>query len=197
MKKIAIYCRVSTTEQTTSNQRLSLEKYSKEKGYEYDVYEEVMSSRKTRPVKQELLNKLRKGEYEAVLVYKLDRWARSSSELIMDVAELVKKGIGFISISDNLDFTSATGKLHFQILSAFAEFERELIRERTIEGLKRVKSQGKILGRPEGAKDKSKRKKSGYILREAEKRKKLDEGKGNFKPINQYIDEGVLPKNTK
>src|ERR1035437_1715389 len=180
MKKTAIYMRVSTTDQTNSNQRISLERYARERDLEFDVYEEVMSSRKTRPVKQELLNKLRKGEYETVLVYKLDRWARSSSELIMDVAELVKKGIGFISISDNLDFTTATGKLHFQILSAFAEFERELIRERTIEGLRRVKSQGKKLGRPDGAKDKSKRKTSGYILREAGKRKKKDESKGSF-----------------
>ena len=181
--------RVSTTDQTNSNQRISLERYARERDLEFDVYEEVMSSRKTRPVKQELLNKLRKGEYETVLVYKLDRWARSSSELIMDVAELVKKGIGFISISDNLDFTTATGKLHFQILSAFAEFERELIRERTIEGLRRVKSQGKKLGRPDGSKDKGKRKTSGYVLREAGKRKKKDESKGSFKPINDYIDK--------
>lgn len=188
MKKTAIYMRVSTTDQTNSNQRMSLERYARERGLEYDVYEEVMSSRKTRPVKQELLNKLRKGEYENVLVYKLDRWARSSSELIMDVAELVKKGVGFVSISDNLDFTTATGKLHFQILSAFAEFERELIRERTIEGLRRVKSQGKKLGRPDGSKDKGKRKTSGYILREAGKRKRKDESNGNYKPINEYID---------
>ncbi len=189
--------RVSTTDQTTLNQKISLEKYANEKGLTYDLYEEVMSSRKTRPVKAELLNKLRKGEYETILVYKLDRWARSSSELIMDVSELIKKGIGFISISDNLDFTTATGKLHFQILSAFSEFERELIRERTIEGLKRVKSQGKKLGRPDGAKDKGKRKTSGYILREAGKRKKIDENKGSFKPINEYIDRDALPVRTK
>jgi putative DNA-invertase from lambdoid prophage Rac len=188
MKKTAIYMRVSTTDQTNSNQLVSLKRYARERGLEYDIYEEVMSSRKTRPVKQELLNKLRKGEYECVLVYKLDRWARSSSELIMDVAELVKKGIGFISISDNLDFTTATGKLHFQILSAFAEFERELIRERTIEGLKRVKQSGKKLGRPEGSKDKGRRKTSGYVLREANKRKKEDENKGSFKPIGEYIN---------
>ena len=189
MKKVALYCRVSSNVQVNINQKLSLEKYANEKGLEYDIYEEVMSSRKTRPVKQELLNKLRKGEYECVLVYKLDRWARSSSELILDVSELIKKNIGFVSISDNLDFTTATGKLHFQILSAFAEFERELIRERTIEGLKRVKLQGKTLGRPEGSKDKGRRKTSGYVLREANKRKLEDESKGNFKPIDYYINK--------
>ena len=148
---------------------------------------ETESSRKTRPVKADLLNMLRNKEYSAVVVYKLDRWARSSSELILDVTELVKKGIGFISISDNLDFSTATGKLHFHILSAFAEFERELIRERTIEGLKRAKSQGKALGRPKGSKDVKQRRKSGYILRQAKKRKSIADTSGNFQPIENFI----------
>jgi len=117
------------------------------------------------------LAKLRKKEYDSVVVYKLDRWARSSTELILDTKELLDKGIGFISVSDNLDFTTATGKLHFQILSAFAEFERELIRERTIQGLQRVKAQGyKFTGRPKGSKDKRKRKNEGYLAREEKKR---------------------------
>ena len=194
MNKVAIYCRVSTSEQTTSNQRISLEKWAHEKSLSFDIFEEVMSSRKTRPVKQNLLMKLRNKEYDAVVVYKLDRWARSSSELIMDVSELIKKGIGFISISDNLDFTTATGKLHFQILSAFAEFERELIRERTIEGLKRAKSQGKIAGRPKGSKDSTERKKSGYIIREANKRKNVDEQMGTYRPLEEYIDNRISVK---
>ena len=67
--------------------------------------------------------------------------------------------IEFISIFDNLDFGTTSGKLHFQILSAFAEFERELIRERTIEGLKRSRAQGKKPGRPQGRKDSKPRKK--------------------------------------
>ena len=106
----------------------------------------------------------------------------------MDTKELLDKGIGFISISDNLDFSSAAGKLHFAILSAFAEFERELIRERTIEGLRRAKMQGKHAGRPKGSKDTKKRKKSGYILREANKRKMLDEGNGIHKAVEVYLN---------
>ncbi|MFP4555560.1 MAG: recombinase family protein [Bacteroidales bacterium] len=101
--------------------------------------------------------------------------------------ELIDKGVRFISISDSLDFGTAAGKLQFQILSAFAEFERELIRERTIEGLKRAKQQGKQAGRPKGSKDTKKRKKSGYILREAKKRQKLDEGNGTNKSIEAYL----------
>jgi DNA invertase Pin-like site-specific DNA recombinase len=187
MTKIALYCRVSTSDQTCENQRLRLVEWAERKGDTYDVFTETESTRKSRPVKQELMNKLRKNEYSAVCVFKLDRWARSSTELILDVTELTKKGIGFISLSDNLNFDTAAGKLQFQILSAFAEFERELIRERTIEGLKRAKVQGKLLGRPLGAKDNKRRKRSGYMLREANKRKLKDQEQGNFAPIENYI----------
>ena len=170
--RIALYSRVSTNKQTNLNQIHRLVDYATQKGIEFDLYEEVESSRKTRPVKQDLLKKLRNGEYESVVVYKLDRWARSSTELILEVQELIDKKIGFLSVSDNLDFNSSMGKLHFHILSAFAEFERNLISERTKEGLARVKMQGiKKLGRPKGSKDSKPRPKSGYYVREANKRK--------------------------
>jgi DNA invertase Pin-like site-specific DNA recombinase len=188
MKHIALYQRVSTATQTTDNQKIRLVEFAERNGYTYDIYEEVESTRKTRPVKQALLAKLRKGCYDSVVVYKLDRWARSSTELILDTKELLDKNIGFISISDNLDFSTASGKLHFQILSAFAEFERELIRERTIEGLRRAKIQGKVAGRPKGSKDGKQRKKSGYILREARKRQLVDSESGTFKSIENYLD---------
>jgi len=191
--RVALYCRVSTDKQTTENQKLRLVEYAEQNGYEYEVFDEVESTRKTRPVKQALLSKLRAKEFDAVVVYKLDRWARSSTELILDTKELIDKSIGFVSISDNLDFSTASGKLHFQILCAFAEFERSLISERTREGLNRAKQQGKKLGRPKGSKDKIKgaRRKSGYVLREANKRKTLDELKGIHKYIESYIDKKV------
>ncbi len=190
-KKVALYCRVSTTggKQSTENQRVRLEEYAKSKGWEYDIFEEMESTRKTRPVKQALLQKLRMGEYTDVIVFKLDRWARSSSELILDTKEIIDKGIGFSSLTDNLDFNSASGKLHFQILSAFAEFERELIRERTIEGIRRAKRNGKSLGRPPGSKDKKKRRKSGYILREAQKKQSQDSDRGINKGIEDYLNK--------
>lgn len=186
-KKIALYGRVSTSEQNLENQKIRLLQYATERKLPFDLFEETESTRKTRPVKQELLAKLRKGDYAAVVVYKLDRWARSSTELILDTKELIDKGIGFISLSDNLDFSTASGKLHFQILSAFAEFERELIRERTIEGLIRARNQGKLGGRPKGSKDTYKRRRSGYIIREASKRKTAEENNGIFKQVNEYI----------
>lgn len=185
--KVAIYCRVSTTEQNNTNQELRLIEYCKQMNWVYDIFREVESSRKTRPVKQALLTMLRNKEYDAIIVYKIDRYARSSAELILEVKELLDKGVSFISISDNLDFSTAAGKLHFQILSVFADFERELIRERTIEGLKRTKMQGTKLGRPKGSKDAKPRPKSGYFIREASKRKATDVSKGIFKEIKSYI----------
>ena len=131
MPHLALYCRVSLSNgtQTTENQKNRLVDYAEKDGYTFNLYEETESTRKTKPIKQALLQKLRNKEYDAVVVYKLDRWARSSTELILDTKELIDKGIGFISISDNIDFGTPSGKLHFAILSAFAEFERELIHE--------------------------------------------------------------------
>jgi putative DNA-invertase from lambdoid prophage Rac len=191
IKKVALYCRVSTNKQTNENQKIRLLQYASDIAYKFDLYEEVESSRKTRPVKQELLMKLRKGEYSSIVVYKLDRFARSSRELILEIQELVDKGIGFISISDNLDFSSSMGRLHFQILAAFAEFERSLISERTKEGIERTKLQGTILGRPKGSKDSKPRPKSGYLMREVNKRKSKDEEKGNFKSVESYIAKTI------
>ena len=187
LRKVAIYCRVSTQEQDTENQRIRLIEYANQKGWQYDVYTEVQSTRKTRPVKSELMAKLRDHKYDGVLIFKLDRWARSSTELILEVRELIEKGITFISVTDNLDFSTAAGKLHFQILSAFAEFERDLIRERTIEGIRRARLKGKQPGRPKGSKDKKKRRKAGYLLREANKRKTQDQSNGLYKGIENYL----------
>ena len=186
--KSALYCRVSTSKQTTENQKVRLLQYGIDHNLKYDLFDEIESTRKTRPVKQELLHHLRKGDYKEVIVYKLDRWARSSRELILEIQELIDKGVRFVSISDNLDFSTSSGRLHFQILAAFAEFERSLISDRTKEGLARTKQQGTQLGRPVGVKDSKPRPKSGYILREAKKRKIVDEGKGTFNSINNYLN---------
>jgi len=189
MGKYALYARISTVDQSTSSQRDVLMTFAKEKGYDYDIYDEVESTRRTRPVKQSLLQKLRNGEYAGVIVYKIDRWARSSTELILEIKELVDKGIAFVSVSDQLDFSTATGRLHFQILAVFAEFERSLISERTRLALKRKKeNEGVRLGRPKGSKDKKPRRKSGYVLRHANEKQKADSQNGIHKPIEDYLN---------
>ncbi len=188
-QKIALYCRVSTNKQTNENQHERLYQYASDNGFEYDLFEEIESTRKTRPIKQELLHKLRKGQYSHVVVYKLDRWARSTRELLLEVQELTDKGVGFVSITDSLNFSSSSGRLHFQILAAFSEFERSLISERTREGIARTKMNGKTLGRPKGSKDSKQRPKSGYFIREANKRMKLQEKQGQYKSIELYLNE--------
>jgi putative DNA-invertase from lambdoid prophage Rac len=186
-RKVALYCRVSTNKQNNENQKIRLQQYAADKMLDCDFYEEVESTRKTRPVKAELLKRLRNGDYSQVIVYKLDRFARSFSELILDVQELVNKGVGFISLTENLDFSTSSGQLQFRIMSAFANFERDIISERTKEGIARTRAKGTVLGRPKGKKDSAPRKTSGYILREANKRKREDEAKGVFQSIEAYI----------
>jgi DNA invertase Pin-like site-specific DNA recombinase len=150
--KVALYCRVSKKdEQTPENQRLILEEYAKKSGWEYMVFVESSTSRETRPLKQILMQSLREKKYDAVCVLKLDRWARSLQELVMDVTELYERGIPFISIRDGIDLSTPTGKLYFHIMASFAEFERDLIRERTMDGLARARAKGITLGRPRKA----------------------------------------------
>ena len=189
MNRFALYLRVSTLDQTNENQKVRLIEFATQKGFEFEIFEEIESSRRTRPVKQVLLQKLRNGEYAGVIVHKIDRWARSSTELILEIKELVDKGITFISVSDNLDFSTATGRLHFHILAIFAEFERSLISERTKLALRRKKEvEGVRLGRPRGSKDKKERRKSGYILRHAREKQEMDSRNGIKKPIEEYIN---------
>ena len=149
--KVAIYCRVSREDLTAENQKIKLIEHAKMKGWDYEVFEETESSRKTRPIKEEILSKIRKGEFDGVLIYKLDRWARSLQELIMNVTEITNRGKQFISITQPFDTTSSSGMLMMQILGAFAEFEREIIRERTYAGLDRARAKGIKLGRPRKA----------------------------------------------
>jgi putative DNA-invertase from lambdoid prophage Rac len=146
--KVAVYIRVSRRDLNPQNQLYVLMQHVNQKGWDYEVFEEIESTRKTRPVKQQLMQKLRAKRFKALLIYKLDRWARSLQELIMDIDELTNKGVEFIVLTQPIDTSSAQGRLFLQILAAFAEFEREIIRERTIAGLDRARAQGKKLGRP-------------------------------------------------
>lgn len=161
--KVAIYIRVSRSDLNLDNQRIKLEEYAKQKGWDFQTFEEKESTRKTRPVKLEVMNKLRCGDFQGVLVYKLDRWARSLQELIMDVTELKNRNRDFIVLTQPIDTTNSAGMLMFQILGAFAEFEREMIRERTLIGLDRARAQGKKLGRPFGWRKKKGVKQGGSI----------------------------------
>ncbi len=145
--KVAIYCRVSTEEQTTENQILPLVNYAERMGWEYELFKETESSRKTRPIQWGLYNKLLRKEFDGLLIYKFDRWARSLKELVEHIEKLLEKNISVYSYTENIDLNTSMGRAMFHIISAFAQLERDIIRERTLAGLARARAKGKILGR--------------------------------------------------
>lgn len=146
--KAAIYVRTSKTEQVLANQLNPLIKYVLREGWEYKLFQEQESTRKRRPIQDKLYRSLMRKEFDVLLVFKFDRWARSVRELVTHLEDFESKGVRFISLKEAIDLGTATGKLMFQIIAAMAEFERELIRERTIAGLERARAEGKTLGRP-------------------------------------------------
>ena len=160
--KVAIYVRTSKRDQNPENQEIQLIEHCKRNKWEYVIFREQESTRNTRPIKQHILSEIRKGKYSGVLIWKLDRWARSLQELIMDIDSITSKHKDFIVYTQPIDTTNASGRLFMQILGAFAEFEREIIRERTIAGLERAKAKGIKLGRPR-IKDKIKQGGISYI----------------------------------
>ncbi|MDQ3819364.1 MAG: recombinase family protein, partial [Acidobacteriota bacterium] len=110
--------------------------------------EEVASGGKQRPKREELLKAARRREVDAIVVWKLDRWGRSLADLIASLAELRDLGIPFISLTEALDFTTSAGRAMVGLLSVFAEFERDMIRERVKAGIAQARAEGKKHGRP-------------------------------------------------
>lgn len=135
-------------EQTTANQVIPLVEYCKRMSYDYEIFSEVESSRKTRPIQYELYNRLLRKEFDGLIIYRFDRWARSTKELLEHIENLHNKGIIIYSYSENIDLSSSIGRAMLTIISAFAQLERDIIRERTLAGLNRARALGKTLGRP-------------------------------------------------
>ena len=136
------YARVSTLEQDTSLQIDALEQAGCER-----IFRDKVSGAKTeRPGLQEALDFLRKGD--SLVVWRLDRLGRSLKHLLETVSLLEERGIGFRSLQEAIDTTTSGGRLIFHIFGALAEFERNLIRERTLAGLRAARARGRKGGRP-------------------------------------------------
>jgi len=142
------YARVSTIEQNLDLQIIDL----KQKGCEKIFEEKVSGSKVERPVFENMISNLRKGDI--LVVWKLDRLGRSLKDLLEIVNDLQEKGIEIISMKENIDTTSTTGKLIFSIFGALAEYEKDLIRERTMAGLNAARARGKTGGRKKLLNDK-------------------------------------------
>lgn len=142
------YARVSTKDQDTRLQTDALQKAGCER-----VFEETASgAQRDRPELAAVLSHLRSGD--VLVVWKLDRLARSVRQLVETIEDLSSRGIGFVSLTEAIDTTSPGGRLVFHVFGALAEFERELIRERTNAGLQSAKARGVQLGRPKSLNDK-------------------------------------------
>ncbi len=150
-KKVAIYVRVSTKDQSVDMQLNDLERYSRERGYEiYKIYQDngVSGTKETRPALNELMNDVRKRKIDVVLVWRFDRFARSTKHLVDALYEFRSLGIDFISYQENIDTSSPLGEAIFTIISAMSKLERDIIAERVKGGLRRAKAKGRKLGRP-------------------------------------------------
>lgn len=148
--KVAIYVRVSTNEQSTQLQLIDLQKYVEVRGWEaYSIYEDhATGTNDRRPNLKRLLEDARKRKFDIVLCWKLDRFFRSLKDLVNTLQYLTDCGVQFISLKDNIDLSTATGRLMVHILAAFGEFEASLIKERVVAGLRNARSKGVRLGRP-------------------------------------------------
>ena len=157
--KVAIYVRVSTQDQDTEKQLKICQEYCNIKGWEvFKIYSDVISgSKESRPEFNSLLDDLRHYKFRMVVVTKLDRMGRSLKHLISLLDEFKTKSVEFVAVTQNIDTSSSIGRLQWQILGAFAEYERTIISERTKEGLRFAKNVGKR------GKDKKPRKSRGKL----------------------------------
>lgn len=149
-KRVAIYLRVSTNDQNCDLQRSELEKYIESRGWHvHHIYEDVgTGTNGNRPALKQLLLDARSRKFDTLICWKLDRLFRSLKDVVLTLQELDELGIEFISLKDNLDFSTSTGKLLFHVIAAFGEFEASIIRERVKAGLETARKKGKTLGRP-------------------------------------------------
>jgi DNA invertase Pin-like site-specific DNA recombinase len=156
--RAAIYARVSTANhgQDASLQTRELREYCERRGVEIAgeyVDVGVSGSKDSRPELNRLMADAKQRRFDAVCVWKLDRFGRSLRHLVNALADLEALGVSFVSLKDNLDLSTPSGRLMFQIIGAMAEFERSLIQERVRAGLRNARAKGKRLGRPRAAVD--------------------------------------------
>lgn len=153
MKRIAIYYRVSTADQTTEPQRLELNDYCRRRGWTADLNEysdKISGAKWSRVGLDALMRDVRKGKIDVVLCAKLDRLGRSLPHLAQLLGEMDAHRCALVCASQGIDTTddNPAGRLQVHVLMAVAEFERSLIRERTKAGLVAARARGSVLGRP-------------------------------------------------
>jgi len=150
MFRVGLYARVSTHDQKTLPLQIrAMREYAAKRGWEIAVQiKEVGSGAVERELREKLMAAARRREIDVVLVWRLDRWGRSLADLVVTLKELSELGVGFVSLTEALDLTTPTGRAMAGLLSVFAEFEHEILRERIRAGIAEARLKGKSLGRP-------------------------------------------------
>jgi len=151
--RAGLYARVSTQDQQTlPMQSRAMREYAARRGWTIAMQvKEVGSGAAQRQRREELMEAARRREIDVVVVWRLDRWGRSVTDLLATLQELAHLGVGFVSLTEALDLTTPAGRAMAGLLAIFAEFEREILRERTRAGLVQARLNGKRLGRPQTA----------------------------------------------
>ncbi len=150
MFRVGLYARVSTNDQQTlPMQNRALREYAARRGWTIVIQvREVVSGAVGRKAREQLLEAARRREIDVVLVWRLDRWGRSVTDLLTTLQELEHLGVGFVSLTEALDLATPAGRAMAGLLAIFAEFEKEILRERTRAGLAHARQNGRRLGRP-------------------------------------------------
>ena len=143
--KAALYARVSTRDQQTLDLQLkAMRRYVKIRKWKTTIeLKDVGSGANERPKREEMMKLARRRELDVILVWRLDRWGRSLPDLVVTLQELNELGVGFISINEALDLTTPSGRAMAGLLAVFAEFEREILRERVRAGIAQAREKGK------------------------------------------------------
>ncbi len=147
----ALHARVSTHDQHTLAMQIdALREFATRRGWEViEALEEIASGAKdNRPKRQEVLKAAKQRKLDVIIVWKLDRWGRSLVDLMSSLQELTTLGVGFVSLTEALDLTTPAGRAFAGFLAVFAEFERDLMRERITAGISDAHKRGKAHGRP-------------------------------------------------
>jgi putative DNA-invertase from lambdoid prophage Rac len=150
MSRAGLYARVSTNDQQTIPLQIrALREYAARRGWIIALQvKEVGSGASQRQLREKLLDAARRREIDVVLVWRLDRWGRSVTDLLATLQELEHLGVGFVSLTEALDLTTPAGRAMAGLLAVFAAFEREILGERVRAGLAHAQQNGKRLGRP-------------------------------------------------
>jgi putative DNA-invertase from lambdoid prophage Rac len=151
--RAGLYARVSTHDQQTLPMQLAaMRQYVRKRGWTVAIeVQEVASGAKERPERQRLIDAAKRRDVDAIVVWRLDRWGRSVADLVTTLHDLTTVDVGFISLNEALDLTTPSGRALAGMLAVFAEFERDILRDRVRAGIAQARKEGKPHGRPKTA----------------------------------------------